>query len=182
MGRVCWQHLNLDNLQIFPIIVENYPCSFCQIFLWSADGINNIDEDLVTTPSVFNIVNVNIYVAMKKGLYIYDRNEHVLIPLIDTDLRWLTGKFDYVKDSPVTVIYVADYSKSVQVDKSKRLMLASGRAGAMAQNVYLFCAAFDLNTALRVNVDRELLAETMKLEEHQYVLFAQSIGYPLFRK
>ena len=37
--------------------------------------------------------------------------EHVLKPVIKQDIRELTGKQPFVKDAPVNLIYVADYSR-----------------------------------------------------------------------
>ena len=67
-------------------------------------------------------------------------------------------------------------------DEAKRLILASGSAGIMAENVNLFCSSFNLYTALRINFDRDKLFATMKLEQGKKILFAQSVGEPLTKK
>jgi nitroreductase len=62
-------------------------------------------------------------------------------------------------------------------DESKLLCAAAG-AGAISQNVYLFCASEGLATVVRGSVPREDLAKTMKLRPDQRIILAQTVGYP----
>ena len=157
------------------------PMQMISDLLWSAEGYNynNPDRKLI---SAFEVQKIDIYVAMELGFYIYDPIEHVLNPKEDEDIRWLTGNHDYVKDAPITLIYVADYSKNLSKDREKSLMLASARAAMIAQNVSLFCAAFDLYTALRMNIDHSNLSEVLKLDKDHEVLFVQTVGESLIVK
>jgi len=50
--------------------------------------------------------------------------------------------------------------------------------GAIAENVYLFCASEGLVTVVRANVDRAAVAKAFKLRPAQRITLAQSIGYP----
>ncbi len=57
-------------------------------------------------------------------------------------------------------------------------MFAAACAGAVAQNVYLFCAERGLNTVVRAWFDGELLGQTLRLGPHERVLLTQTVGYP----
>ena len=54
--------------------------------------------------------------------------------------------------------------------------LGSLAAGAMAQNVYLFCAANGLATVIRAWFDNPALSKAMALESDQQLLLCQTVG------
>ena len=61
------------------------------------------------------------------------------------------------------------------------LMLNSGVAittGAIVQNVYLYAASEGLATVVRGWIDKPVLAQAMGLRAEQYIIVAQSVGYP----
>ena len=58
---------------------------------------------------------------------------------------------------------------------SRREMNAALLAG---QNVYLYCASEGLATVFRGAVDQEKLGRAMRLDDGQFVTFAQTVGYP----
>jgi nitroreductase len=51
-------------------------------------------------------------------------------------------------------------------------------AGAIAQNIYLYCASEGLATVVRAMIDRPALAKAMELRPDQKITLAQSVGYP----
>ena len=57
-------------------------------------------------------------------------------------------------------------------------MILSASAGAMAQNVYLYCASAGLATVLRAWLNRDALAQAMGLNNDQHILLAQTVGQP----
>ncbi len=54
---------------------------------------------------------------------------------------------------------------------------ASFAAGAIAENVYLFCTSEGLVTVLRYSVDETALSKILRLRPEQRVTYAQSAGY-----
>ena len=54
---------------------------------------------------------------------------------------------------------------------------AASAAGAMAQNVYLFCASAGLATVIRAWIDRGILAQAMQLGTDQTILLSQTVGF-----
>ena len=90
---------------------EKLPPHVLSNLLWAAWGINRSDTGKRTAPSAVNMQEIEIYVALQDGLYLYDALNHVLTPVLPDDLRAATGKQDFVKDVPVNLVYVADFAK-----------------------------------------------------------------------
>jgi SagB-type dehydrogenase family enzyme len=145
--------------------------------LWAAYGFNRPQENKRTVPSAYNIQNMKIYVATANGLYLYDAESNGLNLILSEDIRAQTGTQEYVKDASVNLVYVADMSMMASTgDRGEFYSIA--HAGFISQNVYLFCASFDLGTTVRDLIDRETLEITMQLEDDEEIILAQSVGYP----
>jgi nitroreductase len=67
----------------------------------------------------------------------------------------------------------------IEANESDRMLYSAADAGFISQNVCLFCASEGLATVVRGIAERPALARTMHLSEHQHVILAQSVGYPL---
>ena len=145
--------------------------------LWAAAGVNRPDEGGSTAPSAMHAQEIDLYAALPTGLYRYEPQEHRLALAIDSDVRRVTGYQDFVDDAGLDLVCVADNRRMGRVPAAHREAYASCAAGAMAQNVYLFCASAGLATVLRAWFDRPALAHAMGLGDDEQVLFAQTVGY-----
>lgn len=157
---------------------EKLPAQVLSNLLWAAFGVNRPDTGHRTAPSARNWQEIDIYVAMGEGLYLYDAKNHSLKPVIPEDMRAMTGKQDFVKDAPVNLIYVADFSRMGSASKEEKELYSAVDTGFISQNVYLFCTSESLATVVRGSVDRETLAKAMKLRAEQKIILAQTVGYP----
>jgi SagB-type dehydrogenase family enzyme len=157
---------------------KEIPLQVLSDLLWAAYGYNRPQQKMRTVPSAINVQNMELYVAKSDGLYLYDASSHSLKFVLQDDVRAATGMQAFVKDVPVDLIYVADLSKMSGVTQ-KGEYYSIAHAGFISQNVYLFCAAFDLGTVVRDMVDREALMKIMKLEGNREIILAQSVGYPM---
>ena len=144
--------------------------------LWAAYGFNRPDQKKRTVPSAWNIQNMNVYAATKEGLYLYDAGDNVLKLVLKKDIRDKTGSQNFVKDVPINLIYVADLSMMSKV-KDKAKFYSAAHTGFIAQNVYLFCASFNLGTVVRDLIDRDALRKIMNLKDDKEIILAQSVGY-----
>jgi SagB-type dehydrogenase family enzyme len=149
--------------------------------LWAAFGINRPDRGLRTAPSAMNMQEIDIYVAMKQGLYRYNAEEHSLEQVLADDIRASTGGQDFVAGAPVNLVYVADYSK-MRGGSAVKDFYSAADTGFIGQNVYLYCASEGLATVVRGSVDRDELAKTMGLRDEQKIILAQTVGYPKARE
>ncbi|MEY3447458.1 MAG: hypothetical protein RIR45_2213 [Pseudomonadota bacterium] len=146
--------------------------------LWAAGGVNRPSLGGRTVPSAMNAQEVIIYVALPAGVYRYEPVAHVLHLVNASDVRRVTGYQDFVDNAPLDLVFVADHTRMKLVPTTQREAYASVAAGAMSQNVYLFCAAFDLATVIRAWIDRDALARALALDSDQQVLLSQTVGMP----
>jgi len=146
--------------------------------LWAAAGINRPELGGRTAPSAMNAQEVQLHVALPEGLFRYDPAAHVLHLEAATDVRRVTGYQDFVDNAPLDLIYVANHSHMTLVPAAQREAYAFAAAGAMAQNVYLFCASAGLATVIRAWFDTRALSKAMLLEPDQQLLLAQTVGLP----
>lgn len=146
--------------------------------LWAAAGVNRAELGGRTAPSAMNAQEVLLYVALPQGLYLYDPAAHLLRQAAAADVRRVSGYQDFVDTAPLDLIYVADHRRMKRVPADRREAYACAGAGAMAQNVYLYCASATLATVIRGWFDARALGAAMRLGPDQQVLLAQTVGRP----
>ena len=157
--------------------------------LWAAFGVNReraaFGKPGRTAPSASNSQEIDLYVAMPEGVYIYEAISHRLTPVVAGDFRPRAGRRG-AATAPVNIFYVVDLTRydtgpgqpdrsigNPEVQKSYYYT----DTGFIAQNVYLFAASQGL-AAWFHNCDKENTVKEFKLQPQQRVLFAQSVGYP----
>jgi SagB-type dehydrogenase family enzyme len=154
------------------------PAQVLSNLLWAACGVNRQESGKRTAPSAVNWQEIDVYVAMADGLYLYDAKAHRLTLILQENIRALTGVQPFVKEVPVNLIYVADFSRMGNAEESDKEFYSSADTGFISENVYLFCASEGLATVVRGLIDRATLAKAMGLRSDQRIILAQSVGYP----
>lgn len=145
--------------------------------LWAAFGINRADGKR-TAPSARNWQEIDVYVLLKQGAFLYDAKNHRLDLVMADDVRPLGGTQAFVKDAPVTLVFVADLAKMGNGSAEAKANNANIDTGYISQNVYLFCASEGLATGARGMVDRAALGPKLNLRSDQMIVLAQSVGFP----
>jgi nitroreductase len=146
--------------------------------LWAAWGINRPDGRR-TAPSASNRQEIDIYVTLPGGAYLWDAKANVLNPIAPGDHRAATGTQPFPATAALNLVYVADMSKLNRPATDPQQMLNVGAdAGFIAENVYLFCASEGLATVVRASVAKEALAKILQLRETQVIVLAQTVGFP----
>ena len=128
--------------------------------LWAAWGINR-PTGLHTVPTSQNKQNVQVYVAMENGVWLYDAVDHALKLMLSSDTR---AKFG---GSPITLLFAAEdgyYASGMHV-------------GSLYQNVGLYCASVGLGNVVKRN-GVDALDGLLKLSEGYRIFIVQSIGWP----
>jgi nitroreductase len=156
---------------------EKIPLQVLSNLLWTAFGMTRPDGKR-TAPSARNWQETGIYVVSADGLYLYDAQAHILMPILKDDIRVMTGTQSYVKDAPVNLVYVADYAKTGTSPMEEKDLWSACDTGFIAQNVYLYCTSEGLSTVVRGLIDKPALTKVMKLRPDQKIILAQSVGYP----
>jgi nitroreductase len=146
--------------------------------LWATAGVNRPALGGRTAPSAMNSQEVDVFVALPSGLYLYDAAAHALRLEVPSDIRGITGYQDFTDEAALDLVFVADHRRMTLVPAAQREAYAFTAAGAMAQNLYLYCASQGLATVIRAWLDRHTLAQAMELGADQQVLLAQTVGYP----
>jgi len=147
--------------------------------LWAADGVNR-PEGHRTAPSAVDWQNIQIYVTTADGLYLYDAPQHILKVISTQDVRAVAGMQDFVKTAPLNLIYIADISKAKTMKFNEEPVAEKwsfAGVGAIAQNVYLYCASEGLACILRAMVDAKAIAKTLNLGPDQKVILAQTVAH-----
>jgi SagB-type dehydrogenase family enzyme len=146
--------------------------------LWAAFGINRPAGRGRTAPSALGAQEIDVYAALAGGLYIYDPDAHRLARVAQVDARRVTGYQDFVDAAPLDLVYVADQAHLQNIPGEHRAAYSAACAGAIAQNVYLYCASAGLATVVRGWLDRRALAAALGLGRDEQVVLAQTVGYP----
>ncbi len=146
--------------------------------LWAAWGINRPDGHR-TAPSASNRQEIEIYVVLPEGAYLWDAKANTLNPIAPGDLRGATGTQPFPATAALNLVYVADMAKAGRPATDPQQALNVGAdTGFIAENAYLFCASEGLATVVRASINRAELAKQLKLRDNQLIVLAQSIGYP----
>jgi hypothetical protein len=168
---------------------KELPIQVISNLLWAGFGVN---RDTVgsgkkgrTAPSASNSQEIDLYVALAGGVYIYEATTHRLLPVAEGDFRARSAGRS-ATTAPLNIFYIADLTRydlgpsqpdreigDPEVQKSYYYT----DTGFIAQNVYLFAASFGL-AAWFHNCDKESTVKDFNLKPTQKVLFAQTVGYP----
>jgi len=151
--------------------------------MWAAWGYNRKDENKRTAPSSRDFQEIDVYVSMASGLYVYDAAKHILKQVHNKDIRALCGTQDFVATAPLNIVYVADMVKTGKKEgdaiTDTDLLSSWANTGLIAQNVYLFCASEKLGCVIRGLIPKEKLAPEMALRPTQFIILSQTIGVPV---
>ena len=138
--------------------------------LWAANGFNRPDKR--TAPTANNRQELELYVALKSGIYLYDAQNNRLKLIRKGDFRKNTGVQDFVATAAANIIFVSD------LGKASSEQYAFTDCGFVAQNIYLYCASEGLGSVVRGSFDKDELAKLLNLTGKMQVLLTQSVGYP----
>jgi nitroreductase len=146
--------------------------------LWAADGVNR-ESGGRTAPSALDAQEIDVYVALPAGAYLYDAAHHQLVLAAASDVRRVTGYQDFVDEAPADLIYVASHARLGRVPVGQRPVFAHVACGAIAQNVYLYATSAGLATVLRAWINRDAIAAALGLSHDDEVVLSQTVGYPV---
>ena len=167
---------------------KELPLQVISNLLWAGFGVNrdsgSFGKKGRTAPSASNSQEIDLYIALPGGVYLYEAVSHQLLPVAEGDFRARSGRGKAVA-APLNIFYIADLSRydlgpsqpdrkigDPEVQKSYYFT----DTGFIAQNIYLCAASFGL-AAWFHNCDKENTVSEFKLKPTQRVLFAQTVGY-----
>jgi SagB-type dehydrogenase family enzyme len=176
---------------------KKLPLQTLSDLLWAACGVNRKKGPFGiagrTAATASNSQEIDVYVALPEGTYLYDAVHHKLILISPGDLRSLAigpGQTGFGEKAPVRLIYVADINKLANTKGYQEPGLQNPEiqksyyfvdTGIIAGNVYLFAASRGLGAWFH-NCNKQVLAKKLNLHDDQRVLFGQTIGFRSSKK
>lgn len=160
---------------------EKLPPQVLSNLLWAAFGVNRPASGGRTAPSAMGSKEMDIYVFLAEGIYLYDAAGHSLKPVLSGDHRAKAGTQAGVGRAPVNLLYVADLAKygAGRGDPATQIAWSHAHAGFIGQNVYLYTASEGLGAWFRASIDVAALTALLSLRPAQKVLYGQTVGYPV---
>ena len=150
--------------------------------LWAGFGINRPDQGKRTAPSAMNWQEIDLYVTLPGGCYVYVAESNSLKFINNIDLRKETGGQSFVADAALNLVFVADMGKTGKKEgdeiKDSDLFMTYADAAFIAQNIYLYCASANLGCVVRGSVPEGNLASDLELKPGQRIIMAQTVGVP----
>lgn len=144
--------------------------------LWAGNGINRPASGKRTAPSAMNSQDIDIYVFLASGVYLYDASANVLKPVADGDHRSLIAGRGF-DNAPLFLLLVSDISRYKRGDKAHIIDMSKMDGGIVSQNISLFCAGAGLGTRPRAGMPAEELTKLLKLTPDQYLILNHPVGY-----
>jgi len=144
--------------------------------LWASFGVNRPDGRR-TAPSANNKQEIEIYVLLRKGSYVYDALNNKLNLITNEDLRSQAADQRFA-EAPVQLIFIADLAKRGGNSEEEKLRTANIDCGYISQNTYLYCTSEGLVTGARGSFKRDVLILKLNLRPEQRILLAHSVGFP----
>jgi hypothetical protein len=181
-----WERKTVRNIR-----EEKLPPQVLSNLLWAAFGVNResgpFGQKGRTAATASNSQEIDLYVVVPEGIFLYEAAAHRLAPVLGGDQRAKLGgrgRSGSAAKAPVNLIFVVDLAKYAQArlqepglkDPEIQKSYYYAATGLIAANVYLFAASQGL-AAWFHNCNRAGLATLLKLRPDQRVLFAQTVGY-----
>lgn len=146
--------------------------------LWAANGVNRKAIGKRTAPSAMNDQDIDVYVFMKAGAYLYDANKNILNFVAAGDNRSLcAGRQTFDVMPPVFCVLISDISKFKNGQDSMKIVLAAEDAGIVSENISIFCASAGFATRPRATMDQKKLKDLLHLKASQYMMLNNPVSY-----
>lgn len=134
--------------------------------LWVAYGMNKNGKRTIATAR--NEQNMKVFLLQKDGVWFYNAQDNQLEKISDVDaIKDASLHQDFALDAPVHLVFTSSDNR-----------WGHDHAGSAYQNVYLYATAKGLATVIRGLVDFDALHKALNLQEDEFVIAHQPIGYP----
>lgn len=184
-GKISVEAAILNRRSVREFSSEEITLEALSQLLWAAQGITGEEwgYKLRSVPSAGALYPVEIYTALKKGVYHYLPEEHSLEHVLKEDVRGKLYKAslqqDFIKDAPVviTIAAVFERTKSKYGERGTRYVYAE--AGHVSQNIYLQCESLGLGTVAVGAFYDEAVQKVLGLPRNHKPIYLMPVGKKL---
>lgn len=146
--------------------------------LWAANGFNRPAESKRTAPSARNVQDVDVYVILPQGTYLYNAKDDRLELVAAGDHRAVVaGPQEFAKNAPVSLLLVSNLDKLGNTTSKGTQLMGAVDVGIVSQNISIFCSAVNMGTVPRGTMDVNKLKTILKLKDSQLPLINHPVGY-----
>ena len=143
--------------------------------LWAAFG--PVSPKRRSAPSSHNWQEIDLFVLLPEGAFVYDALENRLICVSESDLRAASGLQDYVGTAAAEIAYVAQTEKVIGKTGRGLAQAIYADTGFISENLYLFCAAEGMATVIRAMIPKDQLGAALQLTPTQEITLVQTVGW-----
>ena len=158
------------------------PLSSAEIgqLLWAAQGITGSDGWLRASPSAMEAYPLELFVATADGVGRYSPSEHILVPLLERDLREdlksAAHDQDSVTSAPAVFVFAAVYSRAVEKLGPGAEPYVHMDLGHAAQNLLLQAEALGLSGVPIAWLEPDRVRTVLELPPEQVPLYLVPVG------
>lgn len=140
--------------------------------LWAANGVTR-EDGRRTAPSARNMQQIDIYLFMKDGIWLYDAKNHSIKRVKEGDHRNVASN-TFAHQASVLLVFVANYDKMEGLSLEMKEFYGATDCGNVSQNVYLYCTSAGFNTVALGSIDRDKIKELLGFNGK--AILAQPVG------
>jgi nitroreductase len=154
--------------------------------LWAANGITRPEIGKRTAPSPMATFPARIYLANKKGVYLFDPKGLKLTLFLEGDQRSRLSTQKSVLTAPISLIAVSDMEKTKRtleerwkgIPESEKwaTFFCVAEGGGISENIYLEVTSLGLGTVFVGGFKKDEITELLKLKS-EVILWVMPIGY-----
>lgn len=147
--------------------------------LWAGNGVNRPESGKRTSPAALGRHAITLYVMNADGIWKYDERTGALALSSSSNLLAAAeGRGTMAVASGNAILLVADYSVFKDFPQEAALSMVGVEAGAVCQNIYLACAALNLNAVCCGSLNQDAIRQALALPQPQVPLLTMVVGYP----
>jgi hypothetical protein len=127
--------------------------------LWAATGRNRNGKGWTVPVGMGRPPHVKVYAVKNDGAFLYDWQKHALTEVNAKNVKAEVTTDDFVRNSPVILVFVADTAANKRAEMDNILV------GAMSQNVYLAADALGITTRYLMTLNADGMRKELKLNK-----------------
>jgi SagB-type dehydrogenase family enzyme len=148
--------------------------------LWAAQGV--LQRGLRTAPSAGALYPLEIYVAMKEGVYHYAPQKHELEQVVQGNILPELSKAaldqEFIAEASVNIVIAAEDQRAERRYRDRAARYVCMEVGHVAQNIHLQAVALGLGSVPVGAFKDDQVHQVLGLPPEQRPLYIIPVGFP----